>query len=253
MRFTTDLRVLYARALKASLRNPVWLFIGLFQPILYLLLFAPLLSGLSSVPGFPPGSAYTVFTPGLLVMLTLFTAAFAGFGLVDQIRNGIVERLLVTPASRAAILLALLLRDVTVLVGQSMIAVALSFALGLTANAVGLLVSLGMMVLTGTLMASCSYALALMLKREDALASVTNSVATPLLLLSGITLPLTLAPRVIRAIASVNPFAYEVTATRSLFVGNFHDSAIAIAAVLLASLTALAFWWAIRSFRRAAA
>jgi ABC-2 type transport system permease protein len=253
MRFASDLRVLFVRALKASLRNPVWLFIGLFQPVLYLLLFAPLLSGLRAVPGFPPGSAYTVFTPGLLVMLSLFTAAFAGFGLVDQIRNGVVERLLVTPVSRAAVLLALLLRDVTVLLGQSIIALALAFALGLTASPAGLLLSLGMMVLTGALMASCSYALALRLKQEDALASVTNTVATPLLLLSGITLPLTLAPRVIRAMASVNPFAYEVTATRSLFVGNFHDSAIAIAAVLLASLTALAFWWAIRSFRRAAA
>ena len=70
------------------------------------------------------------------------------------------------------------------------------------------------MVLTGTLMASCSYALALLLKQEDTLASVINTVATPLLLLSGITLPLTLAPKIIRSIASVNPLAYEVTASR---------------------------------------
>ena len=109
------------------------------------------------------------------------------------------------------------------------------------------------MVLTGALMASCSYSLALLLKQEDTLASVINTFATPLLLLSGITLPLTLAPKIIRAIASANPFAYEVTASRALFLGNFGDSAIAVSAIFLGGLAALAFWWAIRSFRRAAA
>jgi ABC-2 type transport system permease protein len=253
MKFLKDLRALYARAVRGSLRNPVWLFVGLFQPILYLLLFAPLLSNLSAVPGFPPGGAYTVFTPGLLVMIALFTTAFAGFGLVDQIRNGLVERLLVTPASRLAILLAYLLRDISVLLVQSLIAVLLAVALGLTANLGGLLVTFAMMVITGTLMASCSYALAIRLKREDALASVLNTAATPLLLLSGITLPLTLAPQVIRSIASVNPFAYEVTAARALFIGNFSDSAILVGILFLTGLAGLAFWWAIRSFRKAAA
>lgn len=110
-----------------------------------------------------------------------------------------------------------------------------------------------MMVLTGTIMASCSYALALLLKQEDSLASIINTVATPLLLLSGITLPLTLAPRIIRSIASVNPLAYEVTASRSLFRGDFADPAILLGVLTLAGLAVLAFWWAIRSFRRAAA
>jgi len=253
MKLFRDFRVLFVRNIKGSLRNPIWLFIGMFQPVLYLLLFAPLLKGLGSVPGFPPGGAYTVFTPGLLVMLALFTTAFAGFGLVDHIRNGFVERILVTPASRFSILLAYLARDVAVLLVQSVIAVFLAMLLGLTVSLPGLLVTFGLMVLTGALMASCSYSLALLLKKEDTLASVINTFATPLLLLSGITLPLTLAPKIIRALASMNPFAYEVTATRALFLGNFGDSAIVVSVALLSSLAALAFWWAIRSFKRAAA
>jgi ABC-2 type transport system permease protein len=253
MKFLNDFRVLFVRNVKGSIRNPIWLFIGLFQPVLYLLLFAPLLKGLGNVPGFPAGGAYTVFTPGLLVMLALFTTAFAGFGLVDHIRNGFVERLLVTPASRASILLAYLARDIVVLLVQSGIALLLAAALGLTVSLPGLLVTLGLMMLTGALMASCSYALALLLKREDTLASVINSFGTPLMLLSGITLPLTLAPTIIRSIASVNPLAYEVNASRALFLGNFGDSAILVSVLLLGGLAALAFWWAMRSFRRAAA
>ncbi|HTP57593.1 MAG TPA: ABC transporter permease [Spirochaetia bacterium] len=253
MRFFKEYRLLFGRAVRGSLRNPVWLFLGLFQPALYLLLFAPLLQGLSSVPGFPRGGAYSVFTPGLLVMIALFGTAYAGFGLVDQIRAGVVERLLVTPARRLAILLGYVTRDVVVLLVQSCIIVGIALPLGLSVSLPGLLVTFAMMVLTGTLMASCSYALALLLKREDSLASVLNTVASPLLLLSGITLPLTLAPKIIRSMASVNPFAYEVTASRSLFLGNFTDSAILVAVLFLGSLALLAFIWAARSFRKGTA
>ena len=253
MRFFRDLRLLFVRNVKGTLRNPVWLFIGLFQPALYLLLFAPLLQSLGNVPGFPAGGAYSVFTPGLLVMVALFGTAYAGFGLVDHIRSGLVERLLVTPSSRLAILLGYVMRDVVVLLVQSCVIVAIALPMGLSVNLLGLLVTFAMMVLTGTLMASCSYALALLLKREDSLASVLNTIATPLLLLSGITLPLTLAPKIIRAIASVNPFAYEVAASRSLFLGNFGDSAIIVGILFLGTLAALAFVWAARSFRRGTA
>lgn len=253
MRFLRDLRLLFVRNVRGTLRNPVWLFIGLFQPAVYLLLFAPLLQGLGNLPGFPAGGAYAVFTPGLLVMVALFGTAYAGFGLVDHIRAGLVERLLVTPTSRLAILLGYIMRDVVVLMVQSCIIIAMALPMGLRVNLVGLLVTFAMMVLTGTLMASCSYALALLLKREDSLASVLNTMATPLLLLSGITLPLALAPRIIRAIASVNPFAYEVTASRSLFLGNFADPAIIVGVIFLGSLAVLAFVWAARSFRRGTA
>jgi ABC-2 type transport system permease protein len=253
MSFFKELGLLLRRNIKGTLRNPVWLFIGLFQPVLYLLLFAPLLSNLVGIPGFPAGGAYTVFTPGLLIMIALFSTAFAGFGLVDHIRNGFVERLLVTPARRSAILAAYLLRDVIVLLVQSVIALLLAFAMGLTASLPGLLLSFVMMVLTGALFASCSYALAMRLKREDTLASVLNTFSTPLLLLSGITLPLTMAPKVIRSIASVNPLAYEVTAARALFLGNFGDSSVLVGIVFLGALAVVSFLWAMRSFRKAAA
>jgi ABC-2 type transport system permease protein len=253
MKFLREFWLLFKRNVRGSLRNPVWLFIGLFQPALYLFLFAPLLGALGNVHGFPKGGAYAVFTPGLLVMVALYSTAFAGFGLVDQIRSGLVERTLVTPASRLAVLLGYVLRDVVTLLVQSSILIGLALAMGLKVSVPGLLVTSAMMVLTGTLMASCSYALALLLRREDSLASVINTVAMPLLLLSGIMLPLSLAPKLIRSIASVNPFAYEVTAGRALFQGNFADSAIKVGTVFLVSLTVLAFLWAARSFRRGTA
>lgn len=250
MKAFSDFGLIYRRNLVASMRNPVWLLFGLFQPIVYLLLFAPLLGGLGGIPGFPKGSAFTVFTPGLLVMVAMFSTAFAGFGLIDQIRNGIVERLLVTPTNRSSILLGYVSRDLTVLLVQSVVVLAISVPLGLSANIGGIAIALLIMMLSGTFMACSSYALALRLKSEESLSSLLNTIATPLMLLSGVFLPLTLAPKIIQTLASVNPFSYEVNAARSLFLGNFGSSAIVVSAVFLGSLVILSFAWAARSFKR---
>src|SRR5260370_37419382 len=92
-----DTRLLFAANLRTTLRNPVWVIVGLFQPICYLLLFAPLRANLAGVPGFPKGGAYTVFTPGLLIMMATFSVSFAGFGLIAGLRTAVVVRVHGTP------------------------------------------------------------------------------------------------------------------------------------------------------------
>lgn len=41
-----------------------------------------------------------MFVPGLLVMVALFGSGFVGFGLCDELREGVIERMQVTPMSR---------------------------------------------------------------------------------------------------------------------------------------------------------
>ena len=252
MKLLTDTWLLYLRSLRGTLRNPIWIIIGLFQPIIFLLLFAPLLTGMTALPGFPHGGVFNMFAPGLLVMIALYGTAFAGFGLVEQIRTGVLERLLVSPASRLAILLGFVLRDVTVQIVQSVILVVIAIPMGLSANLLGLLATFGLLVLIAGVLASASYALALLYKDEGNLASTLNIIMTPLMLLSGIMLPLSFAPAAIRAIADVNPFAYDVAAARAMFIGSFGDQSILIAFLLMGALTVVAFSWAARSFKRGA-
>ena len=87
MRFFADTFLVFRRALRLSLLNPVWVILGVFQPILYLTLFGPLLEPIASAPGFPAGNAWQVFVPGLLVLLGLFGAAFVGFGLIAEMQT----------------------------------------------------------------------------------------------------------------------------------------------------------------------
>lgn len=194
MKLIRDTWLLFARQMIGTLRNPVWVIIGLTQPILFLALFAPLLSSIAKTPGFPAGGALNVFIPGLLVQLGLFGTAFVGFGLIAELRAGVIERLRVTPVSRLALLLGRALRDIVILVVQSLLLVVAAIPFGITIHPLGILVMLCLLVLLGLVMVSCSYALALALKSEDALAPMLNSITLPLMLLSGILLPMSLAP-----------------------------------------------------------
>ncbi len=253
MNLLRDTWLLFERNMLITLRNPIWVIVSLMQPLYFLVLFAPLLEGIANAPGFPPGGALNVFMPGLLVQLGMFGCAFVGFGLIAELRAGVVERMRVTPVHRMAPLLGRSLRDVLILLVQSALLVAISVPFGLRIDWRGAALALVLMVLLGLLMSCCSYALALAMRSEDALAPLLNSITQPLLLLSGILLPLTLAPRWLRTVAAVNPLSHVVDASRALFNGLLTDRVVGQGFLILGVLTMLALWWAARSFRQATA
>jgi ABC-2 type transport system permease protein len=221
MRFMTDTWLVFSRAMRLSLRNPVWVILGLMQPILYLLLFGPLLEPVASAPGFPPGSAWQVFVPGLLVQLAVFGAAFAGFGLIAEWRAGVVERMRVTPASRGALLLGRVLRDaVVILVQGALLSVVAVAFFDLEAAVESLVIGVAVVALLGGAFSAVSYGVALKLKSEDAFAPVVNGILLPVLLLSGILLPMTLAPGWLQTVADVNPLTHIVDGVRAVYRGE---------------------------------
>ncbi len=247
-----DSWLIFGSALRVSLRNPAWVFFGLFQPICYMLLFAPLLKSLVGVPGFPQGGAYNIFTPGLMMMMAIFGTGFAGFTVIGQLREGVIERLRVTPVSRLALMVGMISVSLLNLLVQTMLLLGIGLLLGFRPDTAGLLLLVVLLLIGGLMMGSCSYAVALLVKNESSLAAAVNLVALPLLLLSGIMLPLTLAPEVLQNIAKVNPFAYSVNAARALVAGHFGDVSVSQAFIISGVLAVLALIWATNSVRKAA-
>src|SRR5919202_1721519 len=131
MKLLRDTWLMFGRYIGIFLHNPIWVIVGLVQPVLYLLLFAPLLKGIASSRGFPPGGAYNVFVPGLLIQLGLFGASGVGFSLIAELQEGVIERFRVTPVSRLALLLGRALRDILLLEIQSLVLLLLSIPFGL--------------------------------------------------------------------------------------------------------------------------
>ncbi len=252
MRIFRDTWLIYERSIRLSLRNPVWIAFGIIQPVLYLLLFGPLLNNIAKMPGFPPGGAFNVFVPGMLVMTALFSSGYVGFGLMDEMREGVIERMRVTPMSRVAMLLGRSLRDVTLLLAQSAVLVLLAIPFGLEINPGGVAVAFGLLALIGLMMSPVSYILALILKSEDALAPVVNGVTVPLLLLSGVMLPMSLAPDWLQTVAKFNPLYHAVAAIRALFNASYGDAEISFGVVLLLVLATVTIAVGARTFSRAA-
>ncbi len=251
MKIIRDTSLIFSRSLQKTMRDPVWIIFGLFQPLCFLLLFAPLLDKLSNNPAFG-GNSLMVFIPGLLIMLALYGTSFVGFGFIDDIREGVIERLRVTPISRVAILLGRVLRDVFILLIQSTFLLILAWLFGLSASLPGILLSYLLVILVGFTMSTLSYCAAMTLQSEDALAPLINFFLLPLQLLAGITLPLTLAPEWLQRIATFNPLSHAVNAARALFAGDFANSAIFYGFGAMFLIAAVAFYCAANLFKKAA-
>ncbi len=194
-----------------------------------------------------------MFVPGLLVQLGMFGAAGVGFSLIAELRMGVIERLRVTPVSRVALLLGRALRDVLSILVQSLILILLSIPFGLSINAIGIVVVLALIALIGLLTASVAYAVALWVRSENSYAPIIFTSALPILLLSGVLLPLGLAPQWLRNVALANPLSYAVDAARAVFLGNLGDPSVVKGVVLMAVLCLVSIAIGARAFGRAVA
>jgi ABC-2 type transport system permease protein len=256
MSFIHDTWFIFRRQVRLVLRNPAFLTIGLLQPILYLVLFGPLLANLpagSLSGGTGTGGtadAYRFFVPGLLIQLALFGSTFVGFAIISDWRSGVIERYRVTPVSRVAILAGRVLRDVAMLIIQSIILIVAGLAFGLRAPLPAVLMGFVYIVLVAIGLASVSYAVALTLKSEDAFAPLINSIIVPLVLLSGIMLPLNLGPGWLQGIARISPFRYIIDAMREAYAGHYFDTIVVEGLAVAVGLAAVLMWLGSRVFVR---
>lgn len=248
MRILHDTWLVFVRQMRPTLRNPVAVFVfGMLQPVLYLALFGPLLSGM---PGALGADSWQWFVPGMLAMLGLFGTAFAGFGLLPELRSGSHERLLTTPVSRVSLLLGRVLRDIAVLLVQAVIVIAAVIPFGLELSFLGAVLGLLLLALLGVGLGIFSYLAAMAVREEYIFAGLLQTVSLPLILLSGILLPMDLAPDWLYAVSRANPVGYVVEAERALFAGDFSDPSVAYGGMVAVVVTAVALALGSRKMRR---
>jgi ABC-2 type transport system permease protein len=248
-----DTRLIFRREMAAALRNPTWVLIGIMQPLLYLFLFGPLMVRAVQAQGMSEVDGWMLLTPALIAQLALFGSSFVGFGLLAEFRSGVVERFRVTPVSRTALLLGKVLANALQAMVQAVLIIALAYlAFDLDAPVGGVLLSLVVVFLLAVSLASCSYALALTLKSEESFPALLNAVLIPLLLLSGILLPITagVAPEWLYTISQINPFRHVVDVERNSFRGDFTMDALFTGGVVVLVMAVVSVWWGTRTFHK---
>jgi ABC-2 type transport system permease protein len=248
----TEVAVIFQRQMRILLRNPVWVFFGLSQPILYLVLFGPLLKGVTG-GGLGGNNSWKIFVPGLLLQLAIFGAGFAGFGIIQELREGVIDRQRVTPARRVSLILGRTIGNMVTIGVQGTVLVLVALPFGLRATWDGVVSSVVLICVLALGISAASYAMGLILKDEDAFAPFIQGVALPLLLLSGVLLPMSLAPAWLRHTSQANPLTYVVDASRAMFRGDFADHSVWVGLVVTVALGGLLAWWGTRTFQRQSA
>lgn len=246
----SDTALVFGRYARQTLRSKMAVTFGMLMPLLYLLLYGPLLT---DVPLGSSGSSWQILVPGLLLQLALFGAGFAGIGLLMEKQHGVVERMRVTPVSRLALLLGRVLRDAVLLTFQAALLVLVAVAMGLRAPLPGVLIGFAFVALLAASLASLSYALAMKAAAPQAFAPVVNAVNLPAMLLSGLMLPMSLAPGWLDALSHLMPLRYPVDAVRAAFVGDYTAPAMLHGTLAALALAAVSVTAGTRLFRAAGA
>ncbi|WP_369273428.1 ABC transporter permease [Streptomyces sp. R11] len=245
-----DTALIYGRYLRQSLRSRFALLFGVLMPLLYLLFFGPLLTDL---PLGGEGSSWQVLVPGLLLQLGLFGASFAGFSIIIEKGQGVVERMRVTPVSRLALLLGRVLRDATVFVFQAVLLVLAALVMGLRAPLPGVLIGFAFVGLLTVSLASLSYALAMKVRTPQEFGPAINAMTMPMMLLSGLMLPMTLGPRWLDVLSHFVPFRYLVDAVRDAYIGSYATTPMLYGVLVAVAFAGLAVTVGTRVFRTAGA
>jgi ABC-2 type transport system permease protein len=253
MSLAREIRLFFIRKIRETLRQPVWIVVGLSTPLLYLALFAPVLNSFADGPGFRSDNILDVFVPGILALMAFSAGMGAGWIVIWELSSGVVERLRVTPASRFTLLMGTVLRDVAMLWIPALLVVLIAIPFGFHPHWLGIILLFVLMGLLTATVSAWSSALGLLLQDIGSLAAVVTGLQLPLTLLSGVLLPLSLAPAWIRALAHVNPLYYAVEAARDLANGTIASASVGEGFLVMTVLTVVVLWWATRIYQRAVA
>ncbi|AEH11315.1 ABC-2 type transporter [Candidatus Protofrankia datiscae] len=246
----SQLRWLTVRHLRAMLRQPAYLAITIVQAVVWLPLFGSLFRRVVDVPGFGGGSYVDFLTPGVVVMSALFAAGWSGMNVIIEIDRGVTDRMLTSPVRRGALIGSRIIFQVLMTIIQSAIIMLLGWAIGARYHngLVGPVVLLVGAALIAVIVASLSYGLALIVRREEVLIAAVNFCVLPLTFLSSAIMAKELMPDWMRIVAWFNPVDWAVTAVRE--AGSVDPNWLSVSLYLfgLTALAALAGKFATRAF-----
>jgi len=231
--FLTDTWVNLKRWLIKTTRNPFVMTLSLLNPVIFLVLFTEVFGGIAGEAiGRAMGTetSYVVYlVPAIAVQTALIAATTSGIGLVEDIENGMFEKVLVSPMHRGAIFLGKSLSEVLRIVVQICIILSLGYVLFLLDGGTGEYVATGLLGAVGIVavgivfaiwFAAFSNVVALLTRDQESTIIGVNLLQFPLLFLSSAFLPVEVLPGWVQAVAAVNPITYGVDAARALMFGR---------------------------------
>jgi len=201
------------------IHDPVELFTRMIQPVLWLTVFGSVFSRTRGIP--TGGLRYLDFmAPGILAQSVLFGAIFYGISLIWERDLGILQKFMVSPAPRSALVSGRALSSTLRGLFQTVLVYLIAFLMGVDLRfqwwaIAGVLfaVMLGSAVFsTFSLIAAC------IVKSRERFMGIGQVLTMPLFFASNAIYPLSMMPVWLRALSTINPLSYQVDLLRSLMV-----------------------------------
>jgi ABC-2 type transport system permease protein len=222
---------LTGRKLHALVRQPWVLAFSVVQPVIWLFLFGQLFRKIIDIPGFAFGGTYLDYlVPGLIAMNAMSNNMWAGMTMIEEIDRGTLNRFLVAPASRVAIMNATVVEQGVSTTVQSLIIIGLGLAGGARyhGGVAGVAVLVAASILVGVVFGALSNAVGMLLRSREAIIGIYTFFMLPLIFLSSAFMLTRLMPGWMQAIASRNPLNWVVQIGRSAVSVHPDWSAIAV-------------------------
>jgi len=238
----TKTRVMAGVGVIKLLHDPTELITRAVQPVLWLCIFGEAMSQIRAIP--TQGFTYLQFiTPGVLTQSVTFVAIFYGLDIIMERDTGLLQKILVTPTPRLALvwgkMLSASVRGVSQAVVVLFLALILNIHLRVSFISIGgvlILIVLGASFFTGF-----SMIIASIVKTRERFMGIGQTITLPLFFASNAIYPISIMPSWLQAIANINPLSYMVDGIRALLVtGNLtrlsYDIVILIVATFIISL-----------------
>jgi len=247
----SDTRVMIARCVRRSLRDPEAFFTALMLPVVLMLLFVYVFGGAMATGSFAGGYADYV-VPGLIVLCAGFGAGTTAVAVATDMSSGIVDRFRSMPIRGSAILSG----HIAASLARNLLATALVIAVGLGvgwrpsaspaawAGAAAVIVAF---ILTMSWLAA---AFGLLVRSPEA-ANAATFVLMFIPYVSTAFVPAAAMPAVLRPVAANQPFTAVIETMRGLWMGHTstgapvgHEAWLAAAwcAAILTAAFAAASW-----------
>ncbi|MFE7174119.1 ABC transporter permease [Streptomyces sp. NPDC057616] len=206
------------------------------QPALWLLIFGQTFTRIRAIP--TGGIPYIDYmAPGIIAQSAMFIAIFYGIQIIWERDAGILNKLLVTPTPRSALITGKAFAAGLKSLIQALVVVVIAALLGvaLTWNPLKLL-GVGAIVILGSAFFSClSMSIAGVVLSRDRLMGIGQAITMPLFFGSNALYPVSVMPGWLQAVSKVNPLSYEVDALRGLLIGAHTHLALDFGVLLVAA------------------
>ncbi|MFI6482468.1 ABC transporter permease [Nonomuraea sp. NPDC050663] len=191
------------------------------QPALWLLIFGMTFTRIGLIPS--DGIPYLDYlAAGIIAQSAMFISIFYGIQIIWERDAGVLNKLLVTPTPRTALVAGKAFAAGIKALIQALVIVILAAVLGvgISWNPLRLL-GVAVAVVLGAAFFSClSVAIAGIVRNRDRLMGIGQAITMPLFFASNALYPTSLMPGWLQALSAVNPLSYQVDALRGLLLGT---------------------------------